>query len=87
MSTDVATTAETVGKIWAEVLGEASQHGSGATFFESGGESISATRLVIRIEEELGVEIEVGDIFEEDPSLESLIRLVEAGSGDARVTP
>ncbi|GFH39258.1 acyl carrier protein [Streptomyces pacificus] len=87
MSTDVATAAETVRRIWTEVLGDAPGNGAGATFFESGGESITATRLVIRIEEELGAEIEVGDIFEEDPTLESLVRLVGARSGGSEVTP
>ncbi|MFC7613497.1 phosphopantetheine-binding protein [Actinokineospora soli] len=48
------------------------------TFFELGGESISAVRLVSRIEEELDVWIDVGDIFEEDPTLATLIATVEA---------
>lgn len=49
-----------------------------ATFFDLGGESISAVRLVSRIEEELDVWIDVGDIFEEDPNLQSLIHTVKA---------
>lgn len=86
MSTDVvATAAETVRSIWTGILGDTPESGSEATFFEAGGESISATRLVARIEEELGVEIEVGDIFEEDPTLDALIDIVTAKTGD-RVT-
>jgi acyl carrier protein len=53
------------------------------TFFELGGESISAVRLVSRIEEELDVWIDVGDIFEEDPNLEALIRTVVAKAEEA----
>ncbi|MFF0429992.1 acyl carrier protein [Streptomyces sp. NPDC004520] len=85
MSTDVATAAETVRSIWTAILGDTPESGSEVTFFEAGGESISATRLVARIEEELGVEIEVGDIFEEDPTLEGLIAIVTAKTG-ARAT-
>ncbi len=84
MSTDVATVGETLERIWTEILGDLSADGKDATFFEAGGESISATRVVSRIEEELGVVIEVGDIFEEDPNLESLIRIVTARAGDSQ---
>jgi acyl carrier protein len=54
-----------------------------ATFFELGGESISAVRLVSRIEEELGIWIDVGDLFEDDPNLAALIRSVTAKAEDA----
>jgi len=54
-----------------------------ATFFELGGESISAVRLVSRIEEELGIWIDVGDLFEDDPNLAALIQSVIAKAEDA----
>jgi acyl carrier protein len=54
-----------------------------ATFFELGGESISAVRLVSRIEEELGVWIDVGDLFEDDPNLAALVQSVTAKAADA----
>jgi acyl carrier protein len=54
-----------------------------ATFFELGGESISAVRLVSRIEEELGIWIDVGDLFEDDPNLATLVRSVTAKAEDA----
>jgi acyl carrier protein len=54
-----------------------------ATFFELGGESISAVRLVSRIEEELDVWIDVGDLFEDDPNLAALIQSVTAKAEDA----
>jgi peptidyl carrier protein len=47
-----------------------------ATFFELGGESISAVRIVSRVEEELDVLIDVGDIFEDDPNLDAFVRSV-----------
>lgn len=78
MSTDAATVAETVETIWTDILGDLSAEHQDATFFEAGGESIMATRIVARIEEELGVEIEVADIFEEDPNLDTLVRIVTA---------
>jgi acyl carrier protein len=54
-----------------------------ATFFELGGESISAVRLVSRIEDELGIWIDVGDLFEDDPNLAALIQSVTAKAEDA----
>lgn len=85
MSTDVATVDKTLTAIWTEILGEPAGDLQDATFFEAGGESISATRIVSRIEEELGVEIEVGDIFEEDPNLASLVRIVQARAAGSQI--
>ncbi|MCG5216040.1 phosphopantetheine-binding protein [Streptosporangium soli] len=70
---------EKVGEIWRRVL-DVPEDLADATFFDLEGESISAVRLVSRIEEELGIAIEVGDIFEEDPNLESLILRVAAAA-------
>jgi peptidyl carrier protein len=67
----------TVEQIWNEVL-EVPAGQAGATFFELNGESIAAVRLVSRIEDELGILIEVADIFEEDPDLAALISQVAA---------
>jgi len=73
---------QTVEAIWKDVLTVPSGQEQ-ATFFELGGESISAVRLVSRIEEQLDVWIEVGDIFEEDPNLAALIRTVVAKAAEA----
>ena len=54
-----------------------------ATFFELGGESISAVRIASRIEEELDVWIDVGDLFEDDPNLATLVQSVIAKAEDA----
>ena len=72
-----ASVAEQVAAIWKDVLAEGEP---GASFFELGGDSIAAVRLVGLIEDELGVEIEVGDIFEDDPTLADLTATVEAAS-------
>lgn len=74
----VASIAEQVATIWKDVLDGAGSAGPDASFFELSGDSIAAVRLVGLIEDELGVEIEVGDIFEDDPTLADLIRTVEA---------
>lgn len=64
-------------EIWKDVL--AVEDGQEEfSFFELNGESIAAVRLVSRVEEELGIWVDVGDIFEEDPNLESFARSVLA---------
>ncbi|MEZ0077317.1 acyl carrier protein [Planotetraspora sp. GP83] len=68
---------EKVTEIWKHVL-DVPNGMEDATFFDLEGESISAVRLVSRIEEQLGISVDVGDIFEEDPNLEALIRRVAA---------
>lgn len=74
--------ARTVEDIWQDVL-TVSPGQEDATFFELGGESIAAVRLVSRIEEELDIWLDVGDIFEDDPDLASLTRTVIARAEEA----
>jgi len=73
---------QTVTRIWRDVL-TVPDGQEDASFFELGGESISAVRLVSRIEEELDVWIDVGDIFEDDPNLAALISTVIAAADQA----
>lgn len=68
-----------VAAIWTDVLGEGSDR-PGATFFELNGQSISAVRIVAAIEDELGVTVDLGDLFE-DPDLETLTRDILARPG------
>ena len=76
LSTWDPTTVETaVERIWHEVLGTPEGSRTG-TFFELEGDSITAVQLTARIEDEVGIGIDVGDIFEDDPDLPSLIRTV-----------
>lgn len=62
--------------IWRDILGmpEGRQD---ATFFELQGQSISAVRIVTRIEDELGIGVDVGILFE-DPDLTTFARAVIA---------
>ncbi|MEU5727385.1 MULTISPECIES: phosphopantetheine-binding protein [unclassified Micromonospora] len=67
--------------IWTEVLGPGSDR-PGATFFELNGQSIAAVQIAAAIEEQLGVTLDIGDLFE-DPDLETLTRVVLATSSDS----
>jgi acyl carrier protein len=66
--------------IWNEIL-EVSDGQEDAHFFDLKGDSISAVRLVSRVEEELGIILDVGDIFETDPDLPAFLADVLAKSG------
>jgi len=65
-----------VSRIWNDVLGLPDGPAEG-TFFELRGQSISAVRIAARIEDELGISIDIGDLFE-DPDLETFVRVVAA---------
>ncbi|MFI9203847.1 phosphopantetheine-binding protein [Streptomyces sp. NPDC053048] len=56
-------------EIWAEVLGMGPGQEK-ATFFELSGQSIAAVRIAGRVQEELGVWIDVGAFFD-DPDMET----------------
>jgi acyl carrier protein len=61
-------------EIWRDVLG-ARPGQDEATFFELSGQSIAAVRITARVEDELGVVIDIGDLFE-DPDLPAFVTLV-----------
>ncbi len=64
--------AQRVAAIWTDVLGPGSDR-PGATFFELNGQSIAAVQIAAAVEEQLGVSLDIGDLFE-DPDLETLTR-------------
>lgn len=69
------TTAEIIQRvaaIWTDVLGPGSDE-PGATFFELNGQSIAAVQIAAAVEEQLGITLDIGDLFE-DPDLETLTR-------------
>jgi peptidyl carrier protein len=68
--------AQRVAAIWTDVLGPGSDR-PGATFFELKGQSIAAVRIAAAVEEQLGVVLDIGDLFE-DPDLATLTRDVQA---------
>jgi acyl carrier protein len=65
---------EQVEKIWKDVLG-VREGQEDLTFFDLQGQSISAVRIVARIEDELGITVDVGILFD-DPNLASFVRRV-----------
>jgi amino acid adenylation domain-containing protein len=65
---------QTLANIWQEVLGT-EQIGVHDNFFEAGGHSLRAVQIVSRIHRELGVKIELREIFAH-PTIESLAILV-----------
>ncbi|MFE0751267.1 amino acid adenylation domain-containing protein, partial [Gordonia sp. NPDC058843] len=73
-------TEQTVAAVYAEVLGLASAEevSAEASFFELGGTSLSATRVVARLGVALGVEIPVRALFE-TPTVRALAAAVDAG--------
>lgn len=77
---DPAEISKRVEEIWRDVLGMRDAPPS-ATFFELQGQSVSAVRIAARIEDELGISIDIGALFE-DPSLEAFVADVVARAGD-----
>ncbi|HEU4453112.1 MAG TPA: non-ribosomal peptide synthetase, partial [Longimicrobium sp.] len=62
-------------EIWREVL-ELERVGADDNFFDLGGHSLRATRIVSRVEARLGVKISVGSLFD-CPTVRDLARLVD----------
>ncbi|XVQ84307.1 phosphopantetheine-binding protein [Microbispora siamensis] len=73
-----------VEEIWIGVLGVTEGQES-VPFFELGGESVAAARIVARVEDQLGVLVEIGDIFEDDPTMAEFVRMVAARAGVAQL--
>jgi peptidyl carrier protein len=65
-----------VEKIWQDVL-NMPEGRTDLTFFDLQGQSISAVRIVARIEDELGIAVDVGILFD-DPDLTAFTRAVAA---------
>lgn len=77
--------ARRVTAIWRDVLGPEAENEE-ATFFELSGQSITATIITTRIEDELGIPVDLGELFE-DPDLPAFVAKVldaAAAAGDRR---
>jgi len=64
-----------VSMIWCRVLGIGD--GDPRGFYDAGGDSLKAVRLAFEVEDDLGVEVEIGWLFDH-PTLEELQALVRA---------
>jgi len=74
-----------VEEIWRSVL-DMPEGRKDLTFFDLQGQSISAVRIVARVEDELGVAVDVGVLFE-DPDLTTFTRTVLAAMDTTRAEP
>jgi amino acid adenylation domain-containing protein len=75
-------------RIWAEVLGRDGDIGINENFFDAGGHSLKATRVIARVFKELGLTIELRDIFLFPTIGELAAALKSSGrSGDYREIP
>jgi acyl carrier protein len=63
-----------IGEIWRQVLGRPDLADE-TTFFEAGGQSIAAVRIVAQIEDEFGLDVNMGDLFD-DPDLTTFVSRV-----------
>ncbi len=74
---------ERIAAVWQDVLGveRVSAHDD---FFDLGGQSILATRLVARLRGELGIELPIAMLMQA-PTVEALARAVEAGERSVRL--
>ena len=75
---------QVIADIYAQVLGLA-QVGADDSFFEIGGDSISAMRLIAAVNTALDVELGVRAVFE-TPTVAGLSRQIDAGAGESGPT-
>ena len=88
MSTDVKTQARTDREkllldIWKEAL-NAEDIGINDNYFSLGGDSLTATAIVGKVRNEMGIEISIKDIFE-NSSISSLLKYIDENQEDRKV--
>ncbi|MTE22521.1 phosphopantetheine-binding protein [Streptomyces sp. TRM43335] len=71
---------QVVTRIWTDVL-RPDPGRENLSFFELSGQSVSAMRIVARVESELGVEVDISVLFD-DPDLDAFVRAVAESAGD-----
>jgi amino acid adenylation domain-containing protein len=75
----------TLQTLWRETLGKRAGLNGTDNFFDVGGDSLSAVRLLCRIEEEFEVDLSIHDLFT-NPTIDSLSRLLESDSTETNYT-
>jgi amino acid adenylation domain-containing protein/non-ribosomal peptide synthase protein (TIGR01720 family) len=75
-----------VAAIWSEVLGLAQIDGR-ASFFEFGGHSLTATRIIARLRRACGVELPLGELFEHPTLAAFTHRVAQALEAQAGLAP
>ena len=70
---------QSVLRLWRESLGVADA-GPDDDFFELGGDSLVATRLVARLRDEFGIAVSLLSIFENPTAAELTLELEQAGA-------
>ena len=75
----------TLQELWRETLGKRAGLDGTDNFFDAGGDSLSAVRLLCRIEEEFDVDLSIHDLFT-NPTIDSLSRLLESDSTETNYT-
>ena len=71
-----------VARIWSELL-QRDAVGLGDNFFDLGGHSLMAARMLSRVRSALGVELALGELFEAPTVIEFAARIDQARGGDA----
>ncbi|HEX2208826.1 MAG TPA: thioesterase domain-containing protein, partial [Longimicrobium sp.] len=72
-----------IAAVWQDVL-QVERVGARDDFFDLGGQSILATRLVAKLRGELGIDVPIGMLMQA-PTVEALARAVEAGERTVRL--
>jgi acyl carrier protein len=70
-----------VRRVWEEVLG-ADLPGHDPSFFEAGGDSVSALSVIFRVEEDFNLGVDIGDLFEA-PQLSAFTRRLKLLAGQS----
>ena len=66
-----------IAKLWSEILKvEVGKIGINNTFFEIGGDSMQAIRMMTKLQKELSIELSLRDFYQ-DPSVRSLADYIE----------
>ncbi|KAJ2747741.1 large subunit of alpha-aminoadipate reductase [Coemansia sp. BCRC 34301] len=78
-------TEQALAKVWADVLGLSHLPDGSASFFDVGGHSVAATRMVFRVRTDFAVDAPLGLVFR-TPVLRDMAAAIDALRGELRLT-